>query len=135
MKKLDTIEVELSRAKTMIPCMEARIKCLTEDRDAIDEELKNLKALLSDITSALSNRVMSAAELADGGDRKRLPKGAGDTLIYNLLDSNPFESLTMAEISKKTGVNHSTVFRTLNDPKKNNGRFESDKDKKWKLKI
>src|SRR5881394_1689039 len=66
--KLDTVEIKLSRAASMLPCMQSRIEALTEKRNDIDRELGELKALQGEITAALENRVVHVSETANGSD-------------------------------------------------------------------
>jgi hypothetical protein len=50
-------------------------------------------------------------------------QSAGEKLVIEALKSLPSgQGLTMAEIVQKTGVQHSTVYRTLSNEKRNKGR-------------
>ena len=131
---MKTIPITTSALRDVLPCLEAKLERLTGDRDSLSYEVEALEKSIAEIKTKLSSVDVVAASNGTGGDRKRLPKGHGDELIENILRSQTGgNALTMAEIKAKTGVNHSTIFRTLTDPKRNKGRFVVDGNK-WKLK-
>lgn len=126
-----TIEISMSAAKDLIPCLEARL-ANAEDREiAAREEAASVRNTLAE----LRIKVSGGEPKPNGEVRQRLPKGHGDKLIIGVLKASG-EGLTAAEIKRRTGVNHSTIFRTLNEPKRNKGRFEKvhGKDGVWRLK-
>lgn len=131
----NTIEINLQRAEAMIPCLENRISGLTFKGEEAFRERDELVSLLADIRAALSNRAVSVEPTAEGEARKRLPKGAGDDLVFNLLKTIPEgHGLSPTEIQAKTGLNHATIHRVLNEPNRNKGRFVRV-EKLWKLKT
>ncbi len=130
----DTLNITLEMAEVMMPCVHERIKILNEDVRKIEDELRGLVALRAAIQAALQNRTVSVQPTTKGQPRKRLAKGAGEVLIYNLLKSLPEGvGMSIGEVMSKTGVNRATVHRTFHDAKRNKGRFTQGKDDLWRL--
>jgi hypothetical protein len=144
-EKLD-ITLSAEAAQNLIPCLESRIKMFDE---RVLERREEIARAQSEIEAFIKQRDATKITLAEltaklngqkpvsknGKYQERLPKGYGDKLIAELLAHLPAgEGLTMAEIEEKTGINHATVFRTLKQAKRNNGRFVA-KRKKWMLQM
>lgn len=115
------IEVSASVARNVVPLLEAKLQSLEDQSEGLLQEISGLKTALAEMKAKLNG---SELPLANGQYRQRLPKGHGEQVIADLLKSlEKGEGLSMAEICRRTGINHSTVFRTLRDPRRNNGRF------------
>jgi DNA invertase Pin-like site-specific DNA recombinase len=87
-------------------------------------------ATLTELKSRLNG---SAASGEGGGVGKRLKKGEGDKIIYKFLKSLPDGmGKSVQEIINETGMSYSSVFRALNDQKRNKGRY-AERDGRWRL--
>lgn len=128
----DTVEISLDLARTMLPCLESRLEDLGAQIDGLQREYDRTKTAIAELRS----RIAGQLPLKQGdGLRKRKPKGFAEIAVEDLLKSLPNgPGLTMSEIKKRTGLNHSSVFRTLKEPKRNQGRFVTENGK-WKLAV
>jgi hypothetical protein len=126
------IEVSRDVAKEMLPCLESKLENAEGELAILEENVARLKQSIAELRAKLNGGDLP---LADGQSlRKRLPKGYGAEAILTLLKSLPEkQGLRMSEISKRSGVNHVTVYRTLRDPKRNKGRFVQEGNE-WKIK-
>lgn len=127
----DAFEITESAARGLLPCMKDRLSDLELQIDGLSIERDSLRVSIAEITAKLER---SKVPKGDDGKRGRLPNGAAESSIVNLLANLPDkDALTASQISDRTGVNQPTVFRILNDPVRNQGRFEKE-GKKWRLK-
>lgn len=117
-----TIEITEDAARDMLPCLESKLENVEHLIETYCGQRDSLKTTIAELYAKLNG---SELPLTNGGSLpRRLPKGHGDKSITDLLASLPVgQGLTMAEIKRKTGVNHSTIFRTFNLPERNKGRF------------
>lgn len=135
----DSIEISSDTAARVIECLESRIETCDLDLKAAAEGQKKIlerKAALVETLAKLRTALAAVQATAspNGADRERRPQGYGVELIRQVLEAQPEGAgLTVAEIERKTGVNHATVFRTLKNPKRNQGRFVSNDGKRWRL--
>lgn len=126
-----TLEISRELAERVLPCLEGQLKKCEEIKASAEDEIAILKASLSELRARLDGMQLTTVS---GGSRQRRPKGYGDDHIVGLLSSLPNgEGLSLSEIARRTGVDNSTVFRILNEPKRNKGRFTKSDDK-WSIK-
>jgi hypothetical protein len=123
----ETIEISSEIAAKVIECLEGRIASCDADLRAIDQgrtKALEVRAGLVETLAALRSKLaaIQATTAGDDKQRERRPKGHGESVIIEVLAAHP-GGLSIADIEKKTTVNHATVYRTLNDPKRNKGRF------------
>jgi len=118
-----TVEISRDVVKELEICLESKLANAEQEFEAISQRIAFLKKSLAEVRAKLAG--VNEMPLANGENhRQRLPKGHGDELIVELLKTLPEgQGLTMAEIKRRTGVNHSTIFRTLKEPHRNKGRF------------
>ena len=127
---MNTIEISLTAVKDLIPCLEAKLADAEQREDIAHQEAASIRNTLAEVRAKVSGKELPL----NGKPRERLPKGHGEKAIIEVLKALPDgHGISAAEIKRRTGVNHSTIFRTLNDPKRNKGRFVS-KDNEWALK-
>jgi len=125
-----SIEISIDTAKELLPCLESQFQHAEDQANDWANRANHLKASIAELRAKMNG---SELPLANGEYRKRLQKGRGGDIIYELFKSLPEGTgLTTAQIKEKTGLKHATVYRTLNEPKRNAGRFRSE-DNLWKL--
>ena len=126
----NTIEISLDAVASVLPCLELREVRLAEEIANLQAQYAVVRTTIAELKAKMQGDELP---LANGNFRKRSPKGHGERLIVNLLQSlSPGQGLTMAQIEEKTGINHATVHRTFNLPERNKGRFVSKKGL-WRL--
>ena len=127
-----TIEISEQAARDMMPCLEAKLSALEQEIEIRQRDCDGLKTTIAELRTKLNN---SELPLANGEAlRRRRPKGFGETAIETLLKSlADGQGLTATEITKRTGLNHATVHRTLREPKRNKGRF-IETENGWRMK-
>lgn len=129
MKK--TIEISLDAVVSVLPCLESQLEYLAGEVARRQAEHDALKTTIAELKAKMQGDELP---LVNGKFRQRSPKGQGQRLIFEILQALPEgEGLSMAEIEQRTGVNHATVFRTLKNPKRNNGRFQKTAGNRWML--
>jgi hypothetical protein len=127
-----TIEISAATAQDLMPCLEQKLINLDGEITSLQAQYDSLKTTIAELRAKLNGAELP---LKNGKYPQRFPKGHGDKMIYDLLESMPEGvGLTMAEIEEKTGINHATVYRTMKQPKRNNGRFVSKRGK-WMLRV
>ena len=128
-----TVEISRDVVKELEECLESKLAYAQEEHKTLVVRIDFLKKSLAEVRAKLNG--IAELPLANGEtQRQRLPKGHGEELISDLLETLPNgKGLTMAEIKRRTGVNHSTIFRTLKESHRNKGRFVSVGNE-WSLK-
>jgi DNA invertase Pin-like site-specific DNA recombinase len=125
-----TIEISRQAALDMMPCLEGKLVNLEGAIAGLEAERASLKTTIAELRAKLNGGELP---LKNGKYTQRLPKGHGEKLVIEVLKSLPEgQGLSMAEIVQKTGVKHSTVYRTLGDAKRNKGRFVAANNQ-WRL--
>lgn len=129
----ETITVSREVAAEVLECLRHKFQdSLQRARDAADEAAR-LESAIAEMELKINAGKLPLA----GGDkpRKRMPKGYGEEAVLKLLESLPAGTgLPIAEIVTRTGVKQTTVFRALNEPKQNKGRFIQGSNGEWTLK-
>jgi DNA invertase Pin-like site-specific DNA recombinase len=116
--------------------MNGRLQVCNERKQELQNELTTLDREIVEIKTSLAELDAKLAEAdlpptVNGVDRKRLPKGYALGVIRELLRSvTDGKGLTMSEIQKRTGINRSVIYKTIQRAED----IESDKaGKKWNL--
>jgi hypothetical protein len=124
-----TIELSLEAAKAMLPVAEREMEIACNEADAAHQRYEELKRLVSELRAKTTNSILP---LQNGESlRKRRPKGFAADAIQNLLKEFP-QGLMLDRIENTLGIDYSTIYRTLSDPKRNKGRFVQTEDGAWK---
>lgn len=119
-----TLKISMDLARQVLPCLQAQLESWERRQLEADGEVGRLKGAIAELQAKLDETVMVKPS---GEKRERLPKGYGDKLILDLLSKlEDGQGLSMTEIEHRTGINHATVYKTLNNPKRNKGRFERE---------
>jgi len=126
----ETLQISREAAERVLPCLEAQLEGREHDKARAEADIAQLKITIVELRAKLAGSELPL----NGKQRERRPKGHGEKLITEVLASLPNGGgLSATEIAKKTGVNYATVFRALNTPERNKGRFVGV-DGKWTLK-
>lgn len=124
--KTKTIEIGVDVAKNLIPFLEEKLARARDTQHQAAAEVNDLTMQLAEVKSKLNGNLS-----VEKTPRGRMPKGAGEKAIIGLLSGiGVGRGFTMADISEKSGVKPSSVYRFLKI--KNKGRFV-ELDGYWKL--
>ena len=118
----DTIELTVSAAKGLIPCLRG-------DIEALGLEIQRLQASRDEKARALTELIAKLekqeAQAANSGKTKRLRKGEAEKIIVDLLRRIPSgeRGLSVQQVSEQSGVPYASAFRVLTTNKK--GQFDN----------
>jgi hypothetical protein len=124
-----TIEISWAHARDLLELYENRLLGLSEERDRVNYEYERIEKGIAELKAKLNG----AQQLPGLGVAKlRRKKGEGEKAIFALLGAltTTSKGLSLSDISKRTNVAYSSVFRLLK--KKGNGKFIEDKGL-WKI--
>jgi transcriptional regulator with XRE-family HTH domain len=114
--------------------VEKMLQDLTESESLLMREAQTLEARIKSIRERMEILKAKLAATVKGvnGKKPRLRKGEGVAAILKILNGVDGIGLSQAQISEKTGISGSTVFRLLN---KNPEKFNLGVDNLWRKKV
>ena len=123
----DNISLDRETVEKMLQDLIESESLLIREAVAVDGKIKAIRARMEILKEKLAAPIKGA-----NGKTPRLRKGEGVTAILKVLNPVDGSGLSQAQISEKTGISGSTVFRLLN---KYSDKFVLGVDNLWRKKV
>ena len=125
----ETIAIDRQTLEDTICDLTASKELLTRERDSIDNRIRALGERIVALQAKLDQ-----AGRHSSGKAPRLRKGEGVAAILKVLNGPEGIGMSQAQISEKTEIPASTVFRMLKN-RKNEDKFVLGPDNLWRKKM
>ena len=123
----DNISLDRETVERMLEDLEESENLLIREAQTLEARIRSIRARMEILKAKLSAPVKGP-----NGKTPRLRKGEGVTAILKVLNPIDGAGISQAQISEKTGIAGSTVFRLLN---KNPDKFNLGVDNLWRKKV